>query len=115
MAALPLLATSSPQYQEAVATVIQRANLAYGDFIKSQEGVTFNGQVSCGVGEGEIETPAGWTGLVLRPRALPSQHPSKRGGRSGPWTSPHPGLPDRRLCWGHPGVRCLMLQQPAGV
>jgi hypothetical protein len=46
LAALPLLATSSPQYQEAVATVIQRANLAYGDFIKSQEGVTFNGQVS---------------------------------------------------------------------
>ncbi|XP_077015801.1 membrane-associated phosphatidylinositol transfer protein 2 isoform X2 [Tamandua tetradactyla] len=44
LAALPLLATSSPQYQEAVATVIQRANLAYGDFIKSQEGVTFNGQ-----------------------------------------------------------------------
>lgn len=26
--------------------MIQRANLAYGDFIKSQEGVTFNGQVS---------------------------------------------------------------------
>lgn len=89
MAALPLLATSSPQYQEAVATVIQRANLAYGDFIKSQEGVTFNGQVSCGVGEGETETPAGWTGLVLRPRALPSQHPSRRGRCSGPWTSPH--------------------------
>ncbi|KAM9194571.1 membrane-associated phosphatidylinositol transfer protein 2 isoform 2-T2 [Dugong dugon] len=45
LAALPLLATSSPQYQEAVATVIQRANLTYGDFIKSQEGVTFSGQV----------------------------------------------------------------------
>uniref|UniRef100_A0A673VGV4 Phosphatidylinositol transfer protein membrane associated 2 n=1 Tax=Suricata suricatta TaxID=37032 RepID=A0A673VGV4_SURSU len=44
LAALPLLATSSPQYQEAIATVIQRANLAYGDFIKSQEGMTFNGQ-----------------------------------------------------------------------
>ncbi|XP_045698521.1 membrane-associated phosphatidylinositol transfer protein 2 isoform X8 [Phyllostomus hastatus] len=50
LAALPLLATSSPQYQEAVAMVIQRANLAYGDFIKSQEGVTFNGQV-CLVGD----------------------------------------------------------------
>ena len=115
MAALPLLATSSPQYQEAVATVIQRANLAYGDFIKSQEGVTFNGQVSCGVGEGETETPAGWTGLVLQPRALPSQHPSKRGRCSGPWTSPHPGLPDRGLRRGHPGIRCLMLQQPASI
>ncbi|OWK14598.1 PITPNM2, partial [Cervus elaphus hippelaphus] len=41
LAALPLLATSSPQYQEAVAT---------GDFIKSQEGVTFNGQV-CLIGD----------------------------------------------------------------
>ncbi|XP_042524998.1 membrane-associated phosphatidylinositol transfer protein 2 isoform X1 [Dipodomys spectabilis] len=50
LAALPLLATSSPQYQEAVATVIQRANLAYGDFLKSQEGVTFNGQV-CLIGD----------------------------------------------------------------
>ncbi|XP_029422408.1 membrane-associated phosphatidylinositol transfer protein 2 isoform X3 [Nannospalax galili] len=50
LAALPLLATSSPQYQEAVSTVIQRANLAYGDFIKSQEGVTFNGQV-CLIGD----------------------------------------------------------------
>ncbi|XP_060026785.1 membrane-associated phosphatidylinositol transfer protein 2 isoform X3 [Lagenorhynchus albirostris] len=50
LAALPLLATSSPHYQEAVATVIQRANLAYGDFIKSQEGVTFNGQV-CLIGD----------------------------------------------------------------
>ncbi|XP_014443575.1 membrane-associated phosphatidylinositol transfer protein 2 [Tupaia chinensis] len=50
LAALPLLATSSPQYQEAVTTVIQRANLAYGDFIKSQEGMTFNGQV-CLIGD----------------------------------------------------------------
>ena len=56
MAALPLLANSSPQCQEAVATVIQRANLAYGDFIKSQEGVTFNGQVSHGM---EDRNPAG--------------------------------------------------------
>ncbi|EFB19384.1 hypothetical protein PANDA_000928, partial [Ailuropoda melanoleuca] len=50
LAALPLLATSSPQYQEAIAAVIQRANLAYGDFIKSQEGMTFNGQV-CLIGD----------------------------------------------------------------
>ncbi|XP_058137278.1 membrane-associated phosphatidylinositol transfer protein 2 isoform X2 [Dasypus novemcinctus] len=50
LAALPLLATSSPQYQEAVATVIQRANLAYGEFVKSQEGTTFNGQV-CLIGD----------------------------------------------------------------
>ncbi|XP_034872778.1 membrane-associated phosphatidylinositol transfer protein 2 isoform X3 [Mirounga leonina] len=50
LAALPLLATSSPQYQEAIAMVIQRTNLAYGDFIKSQEGMTFNGQV-CLIGD----------------------------------------------------------------
>ncbi|NWI73290.1 PITM2 protein, partial [Dryoscopus gambensis] len=50
LAALPLLATSSPQYQEAVATVIVRANQAYSEFIKSQEGTSFNGQV-CLVGD----------------------------------------------------------------
>lgn len=46
LAALPLLATSAPQYQEAIATVIVRANQVYGDFIKSQDGATFSGQVS---------------------------------------------------------------------
>uniref|UniRef100_A0A8C2ENJ0 Phosphatidylinositol transfer protein membrane associated 2 n=1 Tax=Cyprinus carpio TaxID=7962 RepID=A0A8C2ENJ0_CYPCA len=45
LAALPLLATSAPQYQDAVATVIVRANQVYGDFIKSLEGATFTGQV----------------------------------------------------------------------
>uniref|UniRef100_A0A8C9WQZ3 Phosphatidylinositol transfer protein membrane associated 2 n=1 Tax=Scleropages formosus TaxID=113540 RepID=A0A8C9WQZ3_SCLFO len=50
LAALPLLATSSPQYQEAVATVIVRANQVYGDFIKSLEGATFSGQV-CLIGD----------------------------------------------------------------
>lgn len=45
LAALPLLATSAPQYQDAVATVILRANQVYGDFIKSLEGESFNGQV----------------------------------------------------------------------
>ncbi|KAK2537798.1 membrane-associated phosphatidylinositol transfer protein 2 isoform X5 [Columba livia] len=50
LAALPLLATSSPQYQEAVATVIVRANQAYSEFIRSQEGLSFNGQV-CLVGD----------------------------------------------------------------
>ncbi|XP_072371818.1 membrane-associated phosphatidylinositol transfer protein 2 isoform X6 [Scyliorhinus torazame] len=50
LAALPLLATSSPQYQEAVATVICRANQVYSDFIKSQEGVSFSGQV-CLIGD----------------------------------------------------------------
>ncbi|XP_060641492.2 membrane-associated phosphatidylinositol transfer protein 2 isoform X5 [Anolis sagrei] len=50
LAALPLLATSSPQYQEAVATVILRANQVYSEFIRSQEGTSFNGQV-CLVGD----------------------------------------------------------------
>eukprot|EP00064_Thunnus_orientalis_P018573 superscaffoldBa00004324_g18674 len=44
LAALPLLATSAPQYQEAVATVIVRANQVYTDFIKSLDGAAFSGQ-----------------------------------------------------------------------
>ncbi|XP_047425995.1 membrane-associated phosphatidylinositol transfer protein 2-like isoform X2 [Mugil cephalus] len=50
LAALPLLATSAPQYQDAVATVILRANQVYGDFIRSLEGASFNGQV-CVIGD----------------------------------------------------------------
>ncbi|XP_028681290.1 membrane-associated phosphatidylinositol transfer protein 2 isoform X2 [Erpetoichthys calabaricus] len=50
LAALPLLATSSPQYQEAIATVILRANQVYSDFIKSLRGASFNGQV-CLIGD----------------------------------------------------------------
>ncbi|KAM9328914.1 membrane-associated phosphatidylinositol transfer protein 2 [Gastrophryne carolinensis] len=50
LAALPLLATSCPQYLEAVATVIHRANQVYLDFTKSQEGMCFTGQV-CLVGD----------------------------------------------------------------
>ncbi|KAG8597580.1 hypothetical protein GDO81_002329 [Engystomops pustulosus] len=50
LAALPLLATSSPQYLEAVAMVIHRANQVYLDFTKSQEGMSFSGQV-CLVGD----------------------------------------------------------------
>ncbi|XP_029018040.1 membrane-associated phosphatidylinositol transfer protein 2-like isoform X8 [Betta splendens] len=50
LAALPLLATSAPQYQEAIATVIVRANQVYSDFIKSQDGATFSGQV-CLIGD----------------------------------------------------------------
>uniref|UniRef100_A0A3Q1GM59 Phosphatidylinositol transfer protein membrane associated 2 n=1 Tax=Acanthochromis polyacanthus TaxID=80966 RepID=A0A3Q1GM59_9TELE len=50
LAALPLLATSAPQYQEAVATVIVRANQVYADFIKSLDGAAFSGQV-CLIGD----------------------------------------------------------------
>ncbi|XP_036050625.1 membrane-associated phosphatidylinositol transfer protein 3 isoform X3 [Onychomys torridus] len=44
LAALPLLAISSPQYQNAVATVIERANHIYGEFLKSSDGIGFSGQ-----------------------------------------------------------------------
>ncbi|XP_047197472.1 membrane-associated phosphatidylinositol transfer protein 2 isoform X3 [Hippoglossus stenolepis] len=50
LAALPLLATSAPQYQEAVATVIVRANQVYTDFLKSHDGSAFSGQV-CLIGD----------------------------------------------------------------
>ncbi|XP_075296006.1 membrane-associated phosphatidylinositol transfer protein 3 isoform X5 [Opisthocomus hoazin] len=44
LAALPLLAVSSPQYQDAVAMVISRANQVYNEFLKSADGSGFNGQ-----------------------------------------------------------------------
>ncbi|KAM4843716.1 membrane-associated phosphatidylinositol transfer protein 3 isoform 2-T2 [Thomomys bottae] len=50
LAALPLLAISSPQYQHAVATVIERANQVYGEFLKSSDGTGFSGQV-CLIGD----------------------------------------------------------------
>ncbi|XP_055018149.1 LOW QUALITY PROTEIN: membrane-associated phosphatidylinositol transfer protein 2-like [Boleophthalmus pectinirostris] len=50
LAALPLLATSSPLYQDAVSTVIARANQVYGDFLKSLDGAAFSGQV-CLIGD----------------------------------------------------------------
>ncbi|XP_008048076.2 membrane-associated phosphatidylinositol transfer protein 3 [Carlito syrichta] len=50
LAALPLLAISSPQYQDAVAAVIERANQVYGEFLKSSDGIGFSGQV-CLIGD----------------------------------------------------------------
>ncbi|XP_022451208.1 membrane-associated phosphatidylinositol transfer protein 3 isoform X1 [Delphinapterus leucas] len=50
LAALPLLAISSPQYQDAVATVIERANQVYMEFLKSPDGIGFSGQV-CLIGD----------------------------------------------------------------
>ncbi|XP_072273199.1 membrane-associated phosphatidylinositol transfer protein 3 [Pyxicephalus adspersus] len=44
LAALPLLAISSPQYQDAVAMVISRANQVYNEFLRSPDGAGFNGQ-----------------------------------------------------------------------
>lgn len=62
LAALPLLAIVSPRYQDAVATVIARANQVYHDFLQSEEGQGFSGQVhqpfrrsiSSSSGDGEI-------------------------------------------------------------
>ncbi|KAG9342075.1 hypothetical protein JZ751_017072, partial [Albula glossodonta] len=50
LAALPLLAISAPSYQDAVATVIARANQAYHSFLQSQDGQGFTGQV-CLIGD----------------------------------------------------------------
>ncbi|XP_057570413.1 membrane-associated phosphatidylinositol transfer protein 3 isoform X1 [Hippopotamus amphibius kiboko] len=50
LAALPLLAISSPQYQDAVATVIERANQVYAEFLRSPDGIGFSGQV-CLIGD----------------------------------------------------------------
>ncbi|KAK2847448.1 hypothetical protein Q5P01_010447 [Channa striata] len=45
LAALPLLAIVSPRYQDAVATVIARANEVYHSFLQSEDGQGFTGQV----------------------------------------------------------------------
>ncbi|XP_039110468.1 membrane-associated phosphatidylinositol transfer protein 3 isoform X2 [Hyaena hyaena] len=50
LAALPLLAVSSPRYQDAVATVIERANQVYMEFLRSPDGIGFSGQV-CLIGD----------------------------------------------------------------
>ncbi|KAM6931060.1 membrane-associated phosphatidylinositol transfer protein 2-like isoform 4-T4 [Xenentodon cancila] len=78
LAALPLLATSAPQYQEAVATVIVRANQVYADFIKSLDGAAFSGQV-CLIGDcvGGI---LGFDALCnSNPTVNESQNSSRRG------------------------------------
>ncbi|OWR54650.1 protein retinal degeneration B [Danaus plexippus] len=48
--AIPLIATSSPEYHEYVTKTITAANVVYNDFIKSDDGKGFNGQV-CIVGD----------------------------------------------------------------
>ncbi|XP_014485236.1 PREDICTED: protein retinal degeneration B isoform X7 [Dinoponera quadriceps] len=48
--AIPLLASSSSEYQDAVSRVVMGANQVYHDFIKSDEGKGFSGQI-CFVGD----------------------------------------------------------------
>lgn len=44
--AIPLLTTCSPDFQEAINKTIATANTVYTEFIKSEEGTGFNGQVA---------------------------------------------------------------------
>lgn len=44
--AIPILASSTSDYQEAVSRTINAANAAYQEFLKSEEGLGFTGQVS---------------------------------------------------------------------
>ncbi|XP_031779472.1 protein retinal degeneration B isoform X4 [Nasonia vitripennis] len=48
--AIPMLATSTPDYQDAVTRVVNGANQVYQEFVKSEEGRGFNGQV-CFIGD----------------------------------------------------------------
>ncbi|KAM9743187.1 membrane-associated phosphatidylinositol transfer protein 2-like isoform 2-T4 [Menidia menidia] len=78
LAALPLLATSAPQYQDAMTTVIVRANQVYADFLKSLDGAAFSGQV-CLIGDcvGGI---LGFDALCnSNPTVNESQNSSRRG------------------------------------
>ena len=102
LAALPLLATSSPQYQEAVATVVLRANQVYADFLRSLNGDSFSGQVSSthrdhdgslhwdhgkihAVGEwGESEGPQNAVGVNGRVRGAPKCSGGKGESQRGP-------------------------------
>ncbi|XP_064416989.1 membrane-associated phosphatidylinositol transfer protein 1 [Latimeria chalumnae] len=87
LAALPLLATSSIQYQDAVLAVIARANQAYTDFVKSKEGTAFRGQV-CLIGDcvGGI---LGFDALCHSGTAAPgSRGSSRRGSMSSELLSP---------------------------
>ncbi|KFM61933.1 Protein retinal degeneration B, partial [Stegodyphus mimosarum] len=45
LGALPLFAVSSPEYQETVTAVINASNEVYREFLRSEEGTGFNGQV----------------------------------------------------------------------
>ncbi|XP_029063388.1 membrane-associated phosphatidylinositol transfer protein 1 isoform X3 [Monodon monoceros] len=78
LAALPLLATSSSQYQGAVATVIARTNQAYAAFLRSSEGVGFCGQVVL-IGDG-VGGILGFDALCHSASAGTGSHSSSRRG-----------------------------------
>ncbi|XP_007894826.2 membrane-associated phosphatidylinositol transfer protein 3 [Callorhinchus milii] len=80
LAALPLLAISSPQYQDAVGTVISRANQIYSDFLKSEEGSGFGGQV-CLIGD-SVGGILGFDALCYSARTTAESQDSSRRGSS---------------------------------
>ncbi|KAJ1184529.1 hypothetical protein NDU88_001335 [Pleurodeles waltl] len=91
LAALPLLAISSPQYQDAVAMVISKANQVYNEFLKSEDGAGFDGQV-CLIGDcvGGI---LGFDALCYSTNMSgESQNSSRRGSTSS--TQDNPILPE---------------------
>ena len=45
LGAISLFVTGSPEYSNAVSQVIAKCNATYNDFIRSEEGAGFNGQV----------------------------------------------------------------------
>ena len=47
---IPILATSSPEYQASVSKMVTCANDVFADFLKSEEGLGFCGQV-CLIGK----------------------------------------------------------------
>ncbi|PSN38012.1 Protein retinal degeneration B [Blattella germanica] len=49
--AIPIFASSTPEYLDAVSRIINGANTVYQEFLKSDEGHGFNGQI-CFVGDG---------------------------------------------------------------
>jgi hypothetical protein len=47
---IPILSTSSPEYQTSVTKMVTSANEIFSDFLKSEEGIGFCGQV-CLIGD----------------------------------------------------------------
>uniref|UniRef100_A0A4W4HBQ3 DDHD domain-containing protein n=1 Tax=Electrophorus electricus TaxID=8005 RepID=A0A4W4HBQ3_ELEEL len=107
LAALPLLATSAPQYQDAVAVVIVRANQVYADFVKSLGGAAFSGQV-CLIGD--------CVGGILGFDALCSSNvavsESQNSSRRGSIVSPLCGSRSRHGAGSVPGGQSALRRRP---
>uniref|UniRef100_A0A8C1U6C1 Membrane-associated phosphatidylinositol transfer protein 3 n=1 Tax=Cyprinus carpio TaxID=7962 RepID=A0A8C1U6C1_CYPCA len=82
LAALPLLAIAAPHYQDAVATVIARANQVYNSFLQSPEGQGFTGQVSSGAPINLKVSVSHFPHVQDNPEVSPSLSSSKRLSRS---------------------------------